>query len=62
MDIRKIRYGANDPNVTSVSAASDIRNKIKQARSVDDESRRQLAWIFSGEEEEDKDKEKEESE
>jgi len=62
MDINRVRYNTNDPNIAHVSALSDIRNKIKQARPVDDESRRRLAMIFSGEDEEEKDSEKESSE
>ena len=55
MEIRKVYSRANDPNISNVSQVSDLRNKIKYARPVDDESRRKLAMIFSEEDEEEKD-------
>ena len=52
MGPNRVSYGNNNPNITQAAAASGLRDKIKRARPVDDESKRRLAWIFSGEDDE----------
>lgn len=55
MDINRVSLRQNDPNIASAAAVSSLRDKVKRARPSDDESKRRLALIFSGEDDEDND-------
>lgn len=59
MDINRISVRQNEPNIASAGAVSSLRDKIKRARPMDDESKRRLASFFSDEEEESKDENEE---
>lgn len=56
MDINRVSIRPNDPNISSAAAVSSLRDKVKRARPSDEESKRRLALIFSGEDDEENDK------